>query len=281
VTGYRKTRVDALMPVPIPPSVYGGGAVLMNVGVVRNTGLELSLGLTPVRSSGVTWSSQLHLSRVRNLVTELGPGVEPFFTGSGRIVAGYPLFGRWVRPIVGYADANGDGIIARDEVQVGDSLAYMGETMPNYEVSLHTNLALLNGALTIGASFDYQDGQTQVNQLVRTNTNLNRGANDPSAPFGEQAAIAAMDATDYGLMQTVSTLRFNALSVRYALPRRAAALLGARYASVAVQGSNLGLHTNYRGKDPGVNAAPIGNDVFDAGQLPQPREWSVRVDLRY
>ena len=51
--------------------------------------------------------------------------------------------------------------------------------------------------------------------------------------------------------------------------------------SFAVQGTNLGLFTNYRGKDPNVNAYGSGNGLADTGQLPQPRSWQVRVSATY
>jgi hypothetical protein len=48
-----------------------------------------------------------------------------------------------------------------------------------------------------------------------------------------------------------------------------------------VQGQNLGLRSNYRGLDPGVNGFPTGNRVMDNGVLPQPRTWQVRVNASY
>ena len=64
-----------------------------------------------------------------------------------------------------------------------------------------------------------------------------------------------MGETSYGVTQTVNTLRFNSLS-RWptTFPPNAAARLGARALSLALEGTNLGLHTNYKGKDPNVNA---------------------------
>ncbi len=82
-------------------------------------------------------------------------------------------------------------------------------------------------------------------------------------------------------MQVVSTLRFNSMAVSYRMPQRVARLLGAENVSVALQGANLGLHTNYRGKDPNVNAWSPGETVVDAGQLPQPRTWQLNVALHY
>jgi hypothetical protein len=87
--------------------------------------------------------------------------------------------------------------------------------------------------------------------------------------------------TDYLWIQTVNTLRFNSLSVNYRVPAAVARRLGAQTLNIAVQGSNLGLWTNYRGLDPNVNAFSTGNNVTDTGVLPQPRTWQVRVNASY
>ncbi len=279
-SGYRKLRKDALLQVPVAPSVYGNDVtVWKNIGVVRNTGLEATVTTQLVRTDPVTWSWTLGVSRNRNLVVSLAPGMQPITLNYGqRVAAGYPLFGRWAKPIKGYADVNGDGIIQPGEVQVGDSAVFLGETVPNYEATLHTTFSVLRGAITVDAGLDYQDGLTQRNETISLNPFLVRGANDPAAPLAEQAAMAALDRTDYGLIQTVSLLRFNSLSVAYNASPRLAQRFGASALSVAVQGMNLGLHTNYRGKDPDVNAFTTGNGVVDTGVLPQPRTW--RLTLR-
>jgi hypothetical protein len=76
-------------------------------------------------------------------------------------------------------------------------------------------------------------------------------------------------------------LRFQSLSVNYAIPLSFVRRIGARSATVALQGNNLGLYTNYRGKDPNVNAYATGNQTADTGQLPEPRTWELRVTLGY
>ncbi len=281
-TGYRKMRYDALMDVPVPPSVYGYGVnVLRNIGVVRNTGIELSVSAQLVRTDPVTWGATVSLSRNHHVLTELGKGVEPFYTGGGRVAAGYPLFGRWAKPILGYGDADDNGVIEASEVLLGDTAVYLGQQLPNYEANLHTTLSLLRGQVTVGASFAYQDGMTQTNETALDNQLFLRGSSDPDAPFSEQAAAAVMDQTSYGLLQTVNTLRFNSLSVAYNAPPSIARRLGARSLSIAVQGTNLGLFTNYKGKDPNVNAFATGNSVQDTGVLPTPRMWQLSVRVGY
>src|SRR5262249_27251251 len=117
LTGYRKTTDDALLSAPVAPSVNGDGwSTLKNIGGIRNTGLEVTVAAELLRSGPVTWHTQVVLSRNQNTVVKLGTGVTPFYIetnpdgicntlehpsgcGGVRVVAGYPLFGRWSLPI--------------------------------------------------------------------------------------------------------------------------------------------------------------------------------------
>ena len=285
LTSYRKMRYQALMSVPVAPSVYGGILpVERNVGTIRNTGLELTLGTELVRTDLFGWRIDLNGSRNHNLVVATNGGAPIQLQGGQRVIAGYPLFGFWARPILGYADVDHDGVIGPSDVLIGDSAVFMGTPEPNYEVALHTTATFLRGALTIGGSLDYQDGLTQLNQVALDNLFVSRGLNDPGAPLGEQAAaVAAFDGgTNYGFFEAVSTLRLTSLSITYRLPLAMARRLGASGMSVSVQGTNLGLWTNYRGKDPDVNAFTASNGgLVDAGILPVPRLWQLRMNVAF
>src|SRR5690606_10465621 len=105
------------------------------------------------------------------------------------------------------------------------------------------------------------------------------GANDPSFSQGAQAAYAALEFTQYGLVQTVSTWRLGNASLNYAIPISLVRRLSMRSLSISLQGSNLWLSTNYRGKDPNVNATPIGNELVDSGKLPAPRSWRLQARI--
>ncbi|HEX7120592.1 MAG TPA: SusC/RagA family TonB-linked outer membrane protein [Longimicrobiales bacterium] len=286
-TGYRKTTKDALLSVPVAPSVYGEDVTtLVNIGVVRNTGVELTVGGQPVRSDFLTWSFSLTYGQNRNEVVQLGPGVEPFATDElgdsiyARVVPGYPLNGLWTKPIVGYSDANRDGILAEDEVLLGDTLVYMGSQLPDYAVNLHTTLSLLRGAVSVTAALTYEDGMTQANTVLENLAPFSRAWNDPSTPIDEQAKTLGF--ASYYQIQTVHTLRLNSLSVQYTLPAQVAArVFRARSVAVSLQGTNLWLHTNYRGLDPNVNGNAITPGIRDTGVLPPPRTWQVRVNASY
>jgi hypothetical protein len=284
VTGYRKMRYDAITSVPVALSVYGSGvSQLENIGVIRNTGLELSVTTQLVRTDPFTWSTSFNMSRKHNLVTELGAGVLPFGPDQARVVAGYPLFGRWAKPILAYADLNQNHVIEREEVQLGDTLVYMGASEPNYEANLFNTFSFLRGALTVSAGFAYQAGLTQENMTMGGPGQVvySPGVSDSTSSFAQQAAVAVMEESSYGIYQTVSTLRLNSVSVAFNASPSLARRFGTKAFSIALQGTNVGLWTNYTGKDPNVNAFATGNSVTDTGVLPMPRSWQITVRATY
>jgi hypothetical protein len=143
----------------------------------------------------------------------------------------------------------------------------------------------------VDAGFQYEHGITQISGADIGRTGASRALNDPTTSKGELAGILVLTpdlgagllspVTPYGVIQNVSMLRFNSFAIAYNAPAAFARNFGASALSVALQGTNLGLFTNYQGKDPNVNAYPNGNDVLDTGQLPAPRTWQLRVSLRY
>lgn len=293
VTAYQKMRTDAIQQVTTAPSVYGGQSYYVNVGRVRNTGVDVSADARLIETGALAWQVNATMSAYRNRLMTLY-GDAPFFdVGDGtRLVQGYPIGGRWSRPILGYHDSNGDGTISLDEVAIADKPVFVGDGQPSVEIPFGTTISLWHGMIGITAQFDYKGGVTQGN--AGSAVLLSNLYADTAASPGQQAiAIAAhycvtgsnqftqacVTGTDYGMIQTVSVLRFNTLSINYAVPRSFSARVGIPRMSVALQGSNLRLWTNYRGKDPDVNANIVGESLVDLGNAPLPRSWLLRIDL--
>jgi hypothetical protein len=287
------------------PPRWGGGILSTfekNIGVIRNTGTEVTLSAILYQSRAVSWNVGGNLSNDNSLVVSLNPGQPPLCFGAGspcqgtRIVAGYPLFGEWARPIVSFADANHDGIIEANEIRYGDSAVYVGQPSPKYQVNLFTDLSVLSGRLSVHATFAYQNGLTQDNQGACSSQAFNLLPNAPSATLAEQAAVVAAGCDNnfggqlsefstgsiIGLFQTVNTFRFQSLSINYVVPKGVSGWFRVPRMTIALQGSNLGLHTNYRGIDPDVNAfstVSAGDQTADTGQIPEPRQWWVRIEM--
>jgi hypothetical protein len=199
-----------------------------------------------------------------------------------KVAVGYPLFGRWERPIASYQDDNGDGIIEKNEIRYGDTAVYLGRQDPAYTAAITTDLTLFHGRLGVHANVSRQGGYTQLNASGENLATFLSAANEPNAPLGVQAAYVAAaggDANFFGVVQTVSEWRFDSFSLNYVVPATIGRRFRARNMSVALQGSNLGLWTNYRGKDPNVNGYTTGNATADLGQLAQPRTWRLQFTL--
>ena len=294
-TQYNKTRHDAIISIPVATSVIDAQQFFKNIGVVRNTGTELTATATVLQSRALSWTVGGNVSNNNNLVVRLNPGVSTIVIGDGtRVEAGYPLFGRWALPIVSFADVNHNGIIEPNEVRYGDSAVFVGQEEPKYQVNFNTGVTLLNGRLSATATFTYQNGLTQFNAGALSSQMFALLPNTPGTSLATQAAVIAASGTNIGLqnqenhsssiglIQTVNTFRFNDLSINYAIPPALSTWFRVPRMTIALQGSNLGLHTNYRGKDPNVNAfstALGGDQTADFGQIPQPRTWWLKVSL--
>jgi hypothetical protein len=284
---YDKTRHNAIISLPVAPSVIGGMQQNVNIGVVRNTGTEFSATVQLLQSQALGWTVGGNFSTDNNRVVRLDPSFTP--NRELGIVAGYPLFGTWEKPIVAFADANQNGLIdcrydtQYCEVALGDSMAYVGQPVPKYQANFNSTLTLLNGQLSINATFAYQNGLTQNNQAALTSNAFNVLVNAPGSSLATQAAVVAASQGDpIGVIQTVNTFRFNDLSINYQLPKTLSQWFHVPRMAIALQGSNLLLHTNYRGKDPNVNAfsaVGVGDEIADLGQLPEPRTWWLKLNL--
>lgn len=299
---YNKTRHDAILPIPIAQSVFsdagGAASIQKNIGVIRNTGRELQVTATVLEHRLLGWTIGAMVSKNSNLVVRLNQGQPPIVIGGTsatfsnvqtRVQAGYPLFSEFARPILGYVDADGNGIIDANEIRYGDSTVYVGQPDPNYQVTMTHDVSLLQGRLSVHASFAYQNGLTQFNEGACTSQSFLLTGNAPNTSSATQAAISAACAPQggtttaksiIGLVQVVNTFRFQDLSVNYVMPKGVSSWAHVPRMSVALQGSNLALHTNYRGKDPNVNAfstAGQGDQTADTGQIPLPRSIGLRV----
>jgi hypothetical protein len=295
-TTYNKIRHDAIISVPVPPSVISNQHISRNIGIVQNTGTEFTIGARLIDHPMIGWNVNANISQGKNKVVRLNPGESTIIVGNVRVEAGYPLWGQWARPIVSYIDENQDGVIQYTEIRLGDSAIFVGQNDPKYQANVLNTLSFMNGRLNVTAGLSYQNGLTQQQGVIsRDNKIIFNLPNKPGTSFATQAAVvAATSAPDgtysgssetnspIGLIQTVNILRVDYLSIVYAPPASVAHWFKVPSMSIALKGSNLGLHTNYRGADPNVNAfstSGTSERLLDTGQLPQPRSWELEVRL--
>ncbi len=283
VTLYRKNTVDLLTDMRTPPSIAGKGSQQVNVGDVINTGVEISLNIVPVEHRVIRLANSIQFSLNRNRLTKLGSiygSVASSLSGSWFAI-GYPLYGYWARPIVGVVDINHDGLIAGGsgtgllnvfEYVLGDSAMYLGAPYPRYSINSNHTMTILR-RVSVTSVIQYDNGLTQNRSESRSTI---RAYFDPQTPLELQAITQY---SDLNKIQTVSVLRFDALSIGYDMPKSITnRFLRNRMMRVAVQARNVGLWTNYRGRDPKVNSG-MSETNGDVGTVPTPKVWQLSVGI--
>ncbi|NJN27508.1 MAG: TonB-dependent receptor [Cyclobacteriaceae bacterium] len=178
---YSRDTKNAAIPVNIP---LVGGSVLRNVGVIRNSGLELTLGWEDSFDNGLSYRLGGNMSTLKNEVRDLYG--QPYIDGGSaefrqRSIVGEPLLAFFGREVLGvyqndeeiqndpvavandlvpgdfkYKDQNGDGIINEDDRVV------LGSYVPSLMYGFNLGVSFRNFDLT--ANFMGQYGNKILNR---------------------------------------------------------------------------------------------------------------------
>lgn len=293
-TYYHKTTTDALIARRLAPSLGVSQTQFVNLGKVQNTGYEALLHATLFRSDPATFDLTLTGSINHNKLLDLGEvngtPITPIIFGLGANTQhhqnGYPLGGYWQAPIKSWSDANGDGIIAPDEVVVGDTAEYMGTPYPTHEFSVAPRITLfkyveISGLLDHRGGFKLYNGTEDFRCAVFFTC---RAINDASAPLSEQArAVAdAVYGTVAGYIENASFTKLREVALTLTAPSSWANRAGVGGVSLTLAGRNLATWTNYSGADPEVNFAGQSN-FNQADFLTQPpvRFFTARINVSW
>ena len=306
VTYYSKLTKDALIDAIVAPSAGAANTVRRNLGSVKNAGIEGVLTTTIIDRPSFAFDVSINGAINDNKLVSLGE-VPTQVNTTWRAQAGYPLFGFWAQPILGWQDKNGDGILthndnaALNEVFVGDSSIFRGYSSPRYTGALQPGVDLFGRKVRVTSLFEYKGGYKWYNNTERIrcvsrqncnglmNGQLVNGRVVPVASFEEQAmAVATLDdpsKTLDGFFQPASFVRWREIAVTYTLPETfAGRYLRGRSASLNFAVRNLHRWTNYRGLDPEIDrqAGDSNNSPGDEFQtLGLPTYFTLRLNLGF
>ena len=299
LTGYREMTKDAIVSRHLAPSLGMNSTTRQsyNVGNVKNWGMEARMSARFIDRPELQVRLDVAYATAKNELVSLGEGVEPFSISAsnidpatvkdddGIVMPGYPLFGRWARPIAGFSDVNGDGIITADEVKLADSLVFIGGSLPEAEMAFSPEISFWNNRISIFGQFSYMHGFTQRNEYAATMRFFTGAAFDPDTPLQAQACIVAATSPhldDYCFYETVNVLRLNKLSLAFTPPARFSELLRVQSTTFSVVGSNLGVWSSYNGVDPMANTeSAAGNRVRGGAAVPRGKTWTVKAIVTF
>jgi TonB-linked SusC/RagA family outer membrane protein len=308
VTYYSRLTHDALIGAVIAPSLgSGSSSQRANLGSVKNAGLEISTGGQIIDRDMIAIDFRIASSMNANKVVSLGT-TPPQIGVTNWIVAGYPINGIWAKPITGWNDANGDGILTVNEVTIAsdtlfdDSIdeltglpkhsiigigTFRGYAAPRYQTTFSPGVELFHRKLRLQSLIDWRGGNKYYNNSERircTRPNCN-GMFNPAASFEEQAmvvaAIYAPEKTLDGYYQPGAFVKWREMTATLQLPNSVVRRSRARTGSLVFAARNLKTWTNYRGSDPESDFTVTGG-----GDVPQefqtfaaPTLFQLRLNL--
>ena len=308
-TAFRKDTRDLLVARVLAPSLGVAATQNVNLSKMSTRGLEGSVNVKIIDAKRFSYSQRFTATAFANRIGELGSidgqPIAPIIFGTQVFRAGLPAGAYYQRKILDYSDRNGDGIISRVncpaygglanpilvggpacEVQLSDSLEYLGNNLPTRQFSFQSDIRVAKN-LQFNVLVDYRGGAKLYNNTreFRNNGGFANGPDfwDINAPLSDQvkSAARAMGTSD-GYIEDASFVRLSEVSMTWNVPAAAARILKTGGISVTLAGRNLGLWTNYTGFDPEVLSNPGANfGTVDFLTNPPSRSYTLRLNFNF
>ncbi|MSR03957.1 MAG: SusC/RagA family TonB-linked outer membrane protein [Gemmatimonadetes bacterium] len=165
-TYFRQRRTDGIVLKRVPPSTGFPGFQFVNVGEVKNSGVEFELNTQVLTSRRFGWDLGFKVSTATNEVVSLG-GVPPIVFGAQQQREGYPIGSFFERRIIS-ADIDGAGqainILCDPGPAGGAGVAcataprvFYGRPTPKWEGAVSSTFTILGG-LQIYGLVDFMGG---------------------------------------------------------------------------------------------------------------------------
>jgi outer membrane receptor protein involved in Fe transport len=272
---YQATTRETLVPVQDPPSQGFSEPQLRNIGKIRNSGIEATLTVTPIRTQNLVWDLRGQISTNESEALDLGGAIIPIGFQSWRafVREGFPVPAYW-----GIKVTNPDEIAA----PVTEPDGFYGPMYPTHNYGFGTTLNLFR-RLTLYALFEGAGGHYMLNGVARQNAirglwpeceeQKARGVENMAAIWRERCATNPGWETwtfpaDY--------LKLRNLSATFNIPQ--GVIPGTTNASFTVGASNLFKWTDYPGLDPEITRGDIGLERREYYHLPP--STTVTASLR-
>ena len=290
---YQRKTNDLLNRIPQPAGTNFAATAVVNVGDMKNEGVEMTLNFNPVKTKDFNWDFSLNGTYNKNTITNLTvvPN-DPNYPGfpSGQIAGGIggqfsqinavggpkntfnlfeQVYDQAGNPIEGvYVDQNGDGTITASDLKKGK------QADPKFFLGFSNNLSYKkwNMSFTLRANlgnYVYNNNYSQsgnLAQVLGTPVILNASPNYLATNFKTQQLFS-----DY-YVQNASFLRMDNINLGYAFGQLFKSKANLQL-TASVQ--NVFVITKYKGLDPEV-ASGVDNNIY-----PRPRIYSLGLNLNY
>ncbi|MBM3442408.1 MAG: SusC/RagA family TonB-linked outer membrane protein [Bacteroidetes bacterium] len=304
---YTSESKNQLFSVAIPPA-SGWSSQFINAGLVRNTGVELTMNGAIVRNSALRWDVDLNFARNTNLLVELTPDLKRLvlagdFVNDVVVEEGKPLGQLYSR---GY-QRNAQGQILVDatglpRISAGKTV-FMGNSRPDWTGGINNRISWKSFSLSFlisarmggyVSSFTnaviYADGVTKKTLEGRDSYVVDGvrddGSKNTTATNAEKFWVRVGGRnTPAGEVFTydASNIRLRELVLSYNLPNNVIKGLPFQSGSISLVGRNLFFLLNRaEGFDPELTAGAQNTTVgLESFSLPSTRTVGVNLNLSF
>ena len=301
---YKKTT-DMLLNFPMALST-GFLGYLDNVGNMRNTGFELNLGFTPVRTQDFEWNLNLMLNKTNNKVLKLTGDSPEIISGNRVIKEGMPIYTYYMAKSAGvdpetgnrlywaYKDEDGNEVEeykTDDYYTALDNKYYQGSRIPKLYGSIGTDLTWKGLSLSVlttyslgGKIYDSVYAGLMMG-LGSANSTFHKDALKRWRNPGDVTDVPRIQLDDYrGVMEAASDaylidasyFAIKNITLSYSLPKIWMNKLGIQGAKIFASGDNIALFTHLKGMDPQYNFT--GGTNYDYSPN---RTYTIGVEVNF
>jgi TonB-linked SusC/RagA family outer membrane protein len=170
---YNTNSIDQILPVQVSAAT-GFTTKLINGGSINNKGLEVQLGITPVKTTDFTWDININYSRNKSKVISLYDegNLQSYILGSNRTVDVLAAVGQPYGTLFGTSytrDASGQIIIgANGTPVVNNTKKYLGKFTPDWLGSINNSFTYKN--INVSFLVDARIGGSIYSNTNRTGT---------------------------------------------------------------------------------------------------------------
>jgi TonB-linked SusC/RagA family outer membrane protein len=277
--------------VPVPPNLYN--SLYTNVGTIRNSGIEVSLTATPVKTANLTWNSTFLFSRNRNKVvsfsnndagfklTDLKQGYigADVQTWTHQVLEGQPV-GNFTTLIFEGIDANGfpiytdtdkNGVINENDRQVA------GNAYPKFQLSFANNFFYKKFDLSFNLRGSFGNDVLNIHRLYYENFGYLGGKN---------ILLSALDYPGYKgkaeyssrFIEDGSYIKLDNISIGYTTSFSEGVVKKLRVYATAQQ---LFTITKYKGVDPELSLAGLSPGIDAYNYYPRTRTFTLGLNVSF
>jgi TonB-linked SusC/RagA family outer membrane protein len=305
---YNSNTFDLLYNINLP-YLNGFSSTPVNIGELKNNGVELALNTVPIRTQDFSWNLNLNFSRNRNEVVTIlgkdndGDGREDDLIASGifigepfGVVYDFNTIGMWqvddfnagVIPdgftygTYKVEDINGDG-----QYTANEDRKILGYTDPSYRFSIQNSISYKNWGFSFfinsiqgGKDYYYgQPGSSLPNPDNITASNLFDfdywTPENPDARYKQIGFYTVALGETYSPYVQRDFVRLQDATISYNLPTSLLEKLNISRLKLFLNGKNLLTFTDYDGWDPESGAG------LNAGAYPLLRSYTVGLSLNF